>query len=191
LTALQGLRDKGKIQAGQKVLINGAGGGVGTFAVQIAKSLGAEVTAVCSTRNLDVTRSIGADHVIDYTQKDFTKSGERYDLIIAANGYHPILRYRRALKRNGIYVVLGGFMAQIFQVLLLGPLLSRLGNKKMRIMLTHPSQTDLVFLRELLETGKVVPVIDRCYPLGNVAEAIRYLVQGHARGKVVITVEHN
>jgi NADPH:quinone reductase-like Zn-dependent oxidoreductase len=191
LTALQGLRDKGKIQAGQKVLINGAGGGVGTFAVQIAKSLGAEVTAVCSTRNLDVTRSIGADHVIDYTQKDFTKSGERYDLIIAANGYHPILRYRRALKRNGIYVVLGGFMAQIFQVLLLGPLLSRLGNKKMRIMLTHPSQTDLVFLRELLETGKVVPVIDRRYPLGDVAEAIRYLLQGHARGKVVITMEHN
>jgi NADPH:quinone reductase-like Zn-dependent oxidoreductase len=191
LTALQGLRDKGKIQAGQKVLITGAGGGVGTFAVQIAKSLGAEVTAVCSTRNLDVTRSIGADHVIDYTQKDFTKSGERYDLIIAANGYHPILRYRRALKRNGIYVVLGGFMAQIFQVLLLGPLLSRLGNKKMRIMLTHPSQTDLVFLRELLETGKVVPVIDRRYPIGDIAEAIRYLLQGHARGKVVITMEHN
>jgi NADPH:quinone reductase-like Zn-dependent oxidoreductase len=191
LTALQGLRDKGKIQPGQKVLINGAGGGVGTFAVQIAKSLGAEVTAVCSTRNLDVTRSIGADHVIDYTQKDFTKSGERYDLIIAANGYHPILRYRRALKRNGIYVVLGGFMAQIFQVLLLGPLLSRLGNKKMRIMLTHPSQTDLVFLRELLETGKVVPVIDRRYPIGDIAEAIRYLLQGHARGKVVITMEHN
>jgi len=191
LTALQGLRDKGKIQPGQKVLINGAGGGVGTFAVQIAKSFGAEVTAVCSTRNLDVTRSIGADHVIDYTQKDFTKSGERYDLIIAANGYHPILHYRRALKPNGIYVVLGGSMAQIFQVLLLGPLLSRLGNKKMRIMLTHPSQKDLVFLRELLETGKVVPVIDRSYPLGDVAEAIRYLLQGHARGKVVITVEHN
>ena len=191
LTALQGLRDKGKIQPGQKVLINGAGGGVGTFAVQIAKSFGAEVTAVCSTRNLDVTRSIGADHVIDYTQKDFTKSGERYDLIIAANGYHPILHYRRALKPNGIYVVLGGSMAQIFQVLLLGPLLSRLGNKKMRIMLTHPSQKDLVFLRELLETGKIVPVIDRSYPLGDVAEAIRYLLQGHARGKVVITVEHN
>jgi NADPH:quinone reductase-like Zn-dependent oxidoreductase len=191
LTALQGLRDKGQIQPGRKVLINGSGGGVGTFAVQIAKSFGAEVTAVCSTRSLDTARSIGADHVIDYTQGDFTKSWLRYDLIIAANGHHPILDYRRALKPNGIYVVLGGSMAQIFQGMLLAPFLSWLGNKKMRVMLTRPSQKDLVFLKELLETGKVVPVIDKCYPLGDVAEAIKYLLQGHARGKVVITMEHN
>jgi NADPH:quinone reductase-like Zn-dependent oxidoreductase len=189
-TALQGLRDKGKIQPGNKVLISGAGGGVGTFAVQIAKCFGAEVTAVCSTRNLDTARSIGADHVIDYTQEDFTKSGQRYDLIIAANGYHPILHYRRALKPNGTYVVLGGRMAQMFQGMLLGPLLSRLGNKKMRVMLTRANQNDLVFLKGLLETGKIASVIDRCYPLGEVAEAVRYLVNGHARGKVVITVEH-
>jgi len=188
LTALQALRDHGKIRRGQKVLINGAGGGVGTFAVQIAKSFGTEVTAVCSTWNLDVARSIGADHVIDYTQEDFTKSGERYDLIIAANGYHPILDYRRALKPNGIYVVLGGSMGQILQGMLLGPLLTRLGNKRMRGFITSANQKDLVFLKELLEAGKVVPVIDRRYPLGEVAEAIKYLVEGHARGKVVITV---
>jgi NADPH:quinone reductase-like Zn-dependent oxidoreductase len=189
LTALQGLRDEGKIQPGQSVLINGSGGGVGTFAVQIAKSFGAEVTAVCSTGNLDVARSIGADRVIDYTQEDFTKSGRSYDLILAANGYHPIVDYRRALKPNGIYVVIGGSLSQFFQVMLLGPLLSRLGKKKMRGMMTHPDQKDLVFLKELLEAGKVVPVIDRCYPLGEVAEAIKYLAGGHARGKVVITVE--
>src|SRR5215510_13070785 len=188
LTALQALRHHGKIRRGQKVLINGAGGGVGTFAVQIAKSFGTEVTAVCSTWNLDVARSIGADHVIDYTQEDFTKSGERYDLIIAANGYHPILDYRRALKPNGIYVVLGGSMGQILQGMLLGPLLTRLGNKRMRGFITSANQKDLVFLKELLEAGKVVPVIDRRYPLGEVAEAIKYLVEGHARGKVVITV---
>ncbi len=187
-TALQGLRDKGKIQPGQKVLINGAGGGVGTFAVQIAKSFGAEVTAVCSTRNQDMARAIGADHVIDYTQEDFTKNGQRYDLIIAANGYHPILDYRRALSPNGIYVVLGGSMAQIFQGMLLGPLLSWTGSKKMGSMMTHSNQTDLVFLKELLEAGKIVPVIDRRYPLSEVAEAIKYLAEGHAQGKVVITM---
>jgi NADPH:quinone reductase-like Zn-dependent oxidoreductase len=191
LTALQGLRDKGKFQPGQKVLINGAGGGVGTFAVQIAKSYGAEVTAVCSTRNLDMVRSIGADHVIDYTQEDVTKNGQRYDLILAANGYHSILDYRRALSPNGIYVVTGGSMAQIFQGMLLGPLLSWTGSKKMGSMMTHSNQKDLVFLKELLEAGKVVPVIDRYYPLSEVVEAIRYLVEGHARGKVVITVEHS
>jgi NADPH:quinone reductase-like Zn-dependent oxidoreductase len=191
LTALQGLRDKGKIQTGQKVLINGAGGGVGTFAVQIAKSFGAEVTAVCSTQNLNMARSIGADHVIDYTQEDFTQTGQRYDVIIGANGYHPILDYRRALGPNGIYVVLGGTMAQIFQGMLLGPLVSMIGSKKMGSMMTHSNQKDLIFLKELLEAGKVVPVIDRYYPLSEVAEAIKYLAEGHARGKVVITVEHN
>src|SRR5258707_667543 len=172
LVALQGLRDKGHIQKGQKVLINGAGGGIGTFAVQIAKSSGAEVTAVCSTRNLDVARSIGADQVIDYTQEDFTKRGERYDVIIAANGYHSILDYRRALKPNGTYVVLGGSMGQIVQGMLLAPFLSRLGNKKMRGVMTKPNQKDLVFLKELIEAGKVVSVIDRRYPLAEVAEAI-------------------
>ena len=190
LTALRGLRDQGKIQAGQSVLIYGAGGGVGTFAVQIAKALGAEVTGVCSTRNLEVLRSLRADHVIDYTQEDFTKNGQRYDLIIAVNGYRSILEYRRALKSNGIYVVLGGSMAQILQGMLIGPVLSRIGNKKMRITMANANQNDLVFLKELLEGGKVVPVIDRCYPLDEVTEAIKYLVAGHARGKVVISVEH-
>lgn len=187
-TALQGLRDKGQIQPGQKVLINGAGGGVGTFAVQIAKSFGAEVTAVCSMRNLDMARSIGADHVVDYTQEDFTKNGQRYDLIIAANGYHPILDYKRALSPGGIYIVLGGSMAQVLQGLLLGPLVSRIGSKKMGFLLAHSNQKDLVFMGELLEAGKVVPVIDRCYPLSEVAEAMTYLAEGHAKGKVVITV---
>jgi NADPH:quinone reductase-like Zn-dependent oxidoreductase len=188
LTALRGLRDQGKIQAGQSVLIYGAGGGVGTFAVQIAKALGAEVTGVCSTRNLEVLRSLRADHVIDYTQEDFTKNGQRYDLIIAVNGYRSILEYRRALKSNGTYVVLGGSMAQVFQGMLIGPVLSRIGNKKMRITMANANQNDLVFLKELLEAGKVVPVIDRCYPLDEVTEAIKYLVAGHARGKVVISL---
>jgi NADPH:quinone reductase-like Zn-dependent oxidoreductase len=188
LTALQGIRDQGKIQHGQKVLINGAGGGVGTFAVQIAKSFGTEVTAVCGTRNVDVVRSIGADYVIDYTKEDFTKSAERYDLIIAANGYHSLFDYRRALKPNGRYVVLGGSMGQIFQGMLLAPALSWFGNKKMRGLMTNPNQKDLIFLKELVETRKVVPVIDRSYPLEKIVEAFRYLLEGHPRGKVVITI---
>jgi NADPH:quinone reductase-like Zn-dependent oxidoreductase len=189
-TALQGLRDKGRIQPGQRVLIYGASGGVGTFAVQIAKSFGAEVTAVCRTRNLDMARSIGADHVIDYTKENLTRNGQRYDLIIAANGYQPILGYWRALSPSGICVVLGGSLAQIFQGMLLGPLLSRIGSKKIGNMLAHSNQKDLVFMGELLKAGKVVPVIDKCYPLNEVAEAIRYLIEEHARGKVVITVDH-
>ena len=192
LTALQGLRDKGKIQPGQEVLINGASGGVGTFAVQIAKSFGADVTAVCSTRNLDLARSIGADHVIDYTKEDFTQNGQHYDLIAAANGYHPILDYRRALNPNGIYVVLGGSIAQIFEGILLGPLVSKLGSKKMGSMgIGKINQKDLVFMGELLEVGKVVPAIERSYPLSEVAEAVRYLVAEHAQGKIVITVAHD
>ena len=187
LTALQGLRDKGRIQLGQKVLINGASGGVGTFAVQIAKSFGAEVTAVCSTRNLDTARSIGADHVVDYTKENFSRNGQRYDLIIAANGYHPILDYWHALSPGGIYVALGGSIAQFLQGMLLGPLISRIGSKKVRSFITRVNQKDLVSMKELLEAGKVVPVIDRCYPLSEVAEAIRYLAEGHAQGKVVIT----
>ncbi len=189
LTALQGLRDKGKIQPGQKALINGASGGVGTFAVQIAKSFGAEVTAVCSTRNLDMVRSIGADQVIDYTQEDFTKSGQRYDLILAVNGYHPISAYKRALSSRGIYVMAGGAMAQFFQVMFLGPWISMTGSKKMGFMgVAKPNKEDLDYLKELIEAGKVAPVIDRHYTLSEVAEAIRYLEEGHAKGKVVITV---
>jgi len=188
VTALQGLRDKGQIQPGKKVLINGASGGVGTFAVQIAKSFGAEVTAVCSTRNLEMVRSIGADKVIDYTQEDFTQSGQCYDLIIAANGYHPISAYKRALYPRGIYVCTGGPMAQVFQGMLLGPFISITGSKKMGGVTQRPNQKDLVFMKELLEAGKVVPVIDRRYPLSETAEALRYLEEGHARGKVAITV---
>jgi len=188
VTALQGLRDKGQIQPGQKVLINGASGGVGTFAVQIAKSFGAEVTGVCSTSKLDMVRSIGADQVIDYTQEDFTKNGQRYDLILAANGYHSIWDYKRALRPKGIYVAAGGSMAQIFQAMLLGPWISMTGSKKMGNFITKPNKKDLVFIKELLEAGKVVPVIDRRYPLSEVAEALRYLEEGHARGKVVITM---
>ncbi len=190
ITALQGLRDKGQVQTGQKVLINGASGGVGTFAVQIAKAFGAEVTAVCSTRNLDTARSIGADHVIDYTKGDFTKNGRRYDLILAVNGYHPILDYRRALSPEGIYISAGGSMAQIIQGMLLGPLVSGIGGKKMGFMgIAKTNQMDLTLIGELLEAGKIVPVIDRCYPLSEVPEAIRYLAKDHAKGKVVIMVE--
>ncbi len=190
ITALQGLRDKGRIQRGQKVLVDGASGGVGTFAVQIAKSFGAEVTAVCSTRNVDKARSIGADHVIDYTREDFRKSGQRYDLILGANAHHSIFDYRRALRQGGIYVIVGGGLAQIFQGMLLAPLLSRIGSKKTCFFIANINQKDLVSLKDLLETGKVVPVIDRRYPLGGAAEALRYLQERHAQGKVVLTVEH-
>jgi NADPH:quinone reductase-like Zn-dependent oxidoreductase len=189
-TALQALRDKGQIQKGQKVLINGASGGIGTFAVQIAKYFGAEVTGVCSTRNLDMVRSIGADHVIDYTKEDFTQNGQRYDLIVATAGYRSIFDYKRALSPKGIYVSTGGSLAQTFQALLLGPFISMTGSKKLGAMLVKPNQ-GLEFLKELLEAGKVKPVIDRRYPLSEVAEALRYYGEGHARGKVVITVEHN
>ncbi len=191
VTALQGLRDKGQIEVGQQVLINGASGGVGTFAVQLAKSFGAEVTAVCSTRNVDMAHSLGADHVIDYTQENFSRNGRRYDLILAVNGNHPLQDYRRALSPSGIAVVLGGSLAQFFQGVLLGPVVSRIGRKKVRSFIASINQRDLVFLKELLEEGKVVPVIDRCYPLHETAEAIRYLVEGHARGKVVITEDQN
>ena len=192
ITALFGIRDQGQIQPGQKVLINGASGGVGTFAVQIAKSLGAEVTAVCSTRNVDLVRSLGADHVIDYTQEDFTQNGQGYELILAVNGYHPISAYKRALSPKGIYVMVGGSAAQGFQALLLGPWMSRSGNQQMGILEDERDRRDLLeFLKELLEAGKVVPVIDRRYPLSEVPEAIRYLEGGHAKGKVVIAVERN
>ena len=186
LTALQGLRDKGKIQQGQKVLINGASGGVGTFAVQIAKSFGTEVTAVCSTGKMDIARSIGADHVIDYTKEDFTRSGQRYDLILATAGHHSIFDYKRALSPKGIYVFVGG--SGIIQAMTLGPLISKIGNKKMGFFIMKPNKKDLFFVKSLLEAGKVKPVIDRRYPLSEVPEALRYLEEGHAKGKIVITI---
>jgi NADPH:quinone reductase-like Zn-dependent oxidoreductase len=188
VTALQGLRDKGKIQSGQKVLINGASGGVGTFAVQIAKAFGAEVTGVCSTRNLDILQSIGADHSIDYTKEDFTQKKQSYDLILAVNGYQPISAYKRALSSNGIYVMVGGSGAQFTQAMVLGPWISMTGSKKLGNMLQRPNQKDLIYMKELLEAGKVQPVIDKCYKLSEVPEALRYFEEGHAQGKVVITV---
>src|SRR5712692_3925383 len=191
ITALQGLRDKGRIQPGQKVLVDGASGGVGTFAVQIAKSFGAEVTAGCSTRNVDTARSIGAEHVVDYTREDFTQSGQRYDLIIGANAHHSIFDYRRALSQDGIYVTVGGGLVQILQTMLLGPLLSLVGRKKTCFFIANINQKDLVSLKDLLAAGKVAPVIDRRYPLSDAAEALRYLEERHARGKVVLTVEHS
>ena len=191
LTALQGLRDEGQIHPGQKVLINGASGGVGTFAVQIAKSFGAEVTAVCSPRNLDQARSIGADHVIDYTREDFTKNGQQYDLIFAANGYHSLSAYKRALAPKGIYLMAGGTMSQIFEAMLLGSWMSESGGKKTGGVTAKIDQKDLASIKELIEAGKVKPVIDRRYPLSEAAEALRYLGAGHARGKVVITMEHS
>ena len=188
VTALQGLRNKGKIQSGQKVLIHGASGGVGTFAVQIAKSLGAEVTGVCSTRNVDILRSIGADHAIDYTKEDFTQQKQSYDLILAVNGHQPISAYKRALNPNGVFVHVGGSGAQLFQAMVLGPWISMTGSKKMGGMLQRANQKDLMYMKELLEAGKVKPVIDRCYKLSEIPEALRYFEEGHAQGKIVITV---
>ncbi len=189
-TALQGLCDKGQIQSGQKVLINGASGGVGTFAVQIAKSFGAEVTGVCSTRNLDMVRSIGADHVIDYTREDFTNNGQQYDLIYCAVGNRSTTEYERALNPQGVCVIAGFTnLRLLFEHLIFGPRRSKVGGKQIGQMDTmKPNQKDLAFIKELLETGKVKPVIDRCYPLADVPEAIRYLEAGHAQGKVVINV---
>lgn len=188
VTALQALR-KGKIQSGQKVLINGASGGVGTFAVQIAKSFGAEVTGVCSTRNLDILRSIGADYCIDYTKEDFTKKTQRYDLILAVNGYQPISAYKRTLTSNGSYVMVGGSGAQLIELMFLGPFISLTGSKKMGSVLQRANQKDLIFMKELLEAGKVKPVIDRYYnELSEVPDALRYFDEGHAQGKVVITI---
>jgi len=185
-TALQGLR-KGRIERAQRVLINGASGGVGMFAVQIAKTFGTEVTAVCSTRNVDVVRSIGADHVIDYTKDDFATHGQRYDLILAANGDRSIWDYRRALTADGCYAMTGGSNRQLIDALLLGPLLS-IRRQQFGNVLVKPSQADLLVLKELCEAGKVRPVIDRRFPLSEVPSAVRYVEDGHARGKVVISL---
>jgi NADPH:quinone reductase-like Zn-dependent oxidoreductase len=196
LTALQGLRDYGQLQPGQKVLIYGASGGVGMFAVQIAKALGAEVTAVCSTRNVDMARSLGADHVVDYTREDFTRNGQRYDLILAVNGYRSIFAYRRALNPTGIFIMAGASSAHLIQAMLqtmlLGPMLSKAGGQTLRFMgMARINQKDLAFVGELMEAGKVTPVIDKCYPLSETAEAFRYFEKEHARGKVVITAERS
>ncbi len=186
------LSDKGEIQPGQKVLINGAGGGVGTFAVQIAKSFGAEVTGVDYPNKLDMLRSIGADYVIDYTQEDFTKSGQRYDFILDVVASRSVFDYKRALSPKGIFVMVGGSGAAILQAFVLGPLISMTGSKKLGIVMWKPNnQEDLAILEDLFTAGKVVPVIDKRYPLSEVPEALRYLEGGHARGKVVITVEYN
>lgn len=195
LTALQALRDKGKVQPGQKVLINGASGGVGTFAVQIAKSFGADVTGVCSTRNVDMVRSIGADQVIDYTKEDFTTSGQRYDVILDNVGNHSLSECRRVLNPRGKYVLIGGGglnegrwtgpLAHVIKALALSPFVSQ----AMGMMLAEFNQKDLTILGDLMQAGKVTPVIDRRYKLSELPEAIRYLEEGHARGKVVITVE--
>jgi NADPH:quinone reductase-like Zn-dependent oxidoreductase len=189
VVALQGLRDKGQIQAGQKVLIYGASGGIGTFAVQIAKAFDTEVTGVCSTRNLDMVHSLGADHVIDYTVEDFTQNGVQYDLILATAGYRSIFDYKRALAPGGNYVVSGGEMAQIFQPMLLGPWLST-GGRKMGNLSAMSNKDDLIFMKELIEAGKVTPVIDKSYPLSELPEAFRYYAKGRSRGKVVVTIEH-
>ena len=191
VTALQGLRDQGKLQAGQKVLINGASGGVGTFAVQIAKSFEADVTAVCSTRNVDMARTLGADRVIDYTKEDFTRNGQTYDLILAVNGYHPLSAYKRALTPRGIYVMVGGTWSQMFQPVFMGALMSEKGGKQLRSFTAKANQKDLVILKELVEAGKIKPVIDKRFQLSETPEALRYLGAGHARGKVVITMEQS
>ncbi|MCJ7761588.1 NAD(P)-dependent alcohol dehydrogenase, partial [Candidatus Bathyarchaeota archaeon] len=187
LVALQGLRDKGQIQYGQKVLINGASGGVGTFAVQIAKSYGAEVTGVCSKRNLNMVRSIGADHVIDYAQEDFTKKELHYDLILDIVANRSTSDYTRALYPKGSYVAVAFNSNSLF----LGPLISMTGSKKVSQLSHKPNIKDLVLMKELIEAGKIVPVIDRRYHLSETAEALRYYGEGHPSGKVVITVEHD
>lgn len=185
-TALQGLR-KGNVDSARNVLIHGAAGGVGSFAVQIAKAFGAEVTGVCSAKNADMVRSIGATHVVDYALADFATAGQKYDLILAVNGDRSIWDYKRALTINGRYVMSGGSNRQLRDALLLGPPLS-IGRQKFGNLLARPSQSDLLVLKNLVETGKMRPVIERRYPLGEVPEAIRHLETGHASGKLVIVI---
>jgi NADPH:quinone reductase-like Zn-dependent oxidoreductase len=190
-TALHALRDQGQVQPGQKVLINGASGGVGTFAVQLAKSFGADVTGVCSTRNLEMVRSLGADQVIDYTEADFTQNGRCYDLIVDLVANRSLSDLKRALSPEGICVVVGfSTLARMLQVRLLGPWISMTGSKKIGMLMPNENRTDLVVMKELLEAGKVAPVIDRRYSFSEIPEAIRYLEEGHVRGKVVITVKY-
>jgi NADPH:quinone reductase-like Zn-dependent oxidoreductase len=186
--ALQGIRDKGQVQPGQQVLINGAGGGAGTFAVQLAKLYGAEVTGVDNSSKQDFMRSLGADHVIDYTQEDFTRNGQQYDLILDIVAHRSVFAYKRALRSNGRYFLSGGSVATIFQILLLGPWIGVTTGKRIRIQAVRPNLEDMVHMTELYEAGKMVPVIDRRYPLSGVPEALQYLGEGRTKGKVVITV---
>jgi len=189
--ALQGIRNKGQVQLGQKVLINGAGGGTGTFAIQLAKLYGAEVTGVDNTGKQDFMRSLGADHVIDYTREDFTKNGKEYDLILDVIAHRSVFAYKRALAPNGSYYGVGGSVATFLQILLLGPLIRRMTGKKIRVLIVQPNLKDMLHMTELYEAGKVVPIIDRRYPLSEVPEALRYLGEGRAKGKIVITMEQN
>ena len=189
--ALQGIRAKGQVRPGQKVLINGAGGGTGVFAIQLAKLAGAEVTGVDNTEKLDFMRSLGADHVIDYTREDFTKNGQQYDLILDVIATRSIFAYKRALKPNGNYFMAGGSVATMFQSLLLGPLIRRITSRNIKLLVVQTDSKDLVAITELIESGKVKLVIDKLYPLSETADALRYLGEGHARGKIVITIEHN
>jgi NADPH:quinone reductase-like Zn-dependent oxidoreductase len=188
LAALQGLRDVGQILPGQQVLINGASGGVGSFAVQIAKALGAEVTGVCSTNKMDMVRSLGADHVIDYHQEDVTKNGQRYDLIFDAAAYRSVFDYLPALAPKGTYVMVGGSIARIFQVMFLGPWISKTRYQNVKCLASNPNQADLTTLKDLIEAGKIAPFIDRRYNLGEIPAAIRHLEQRQVRGKVAILV---
>lgn len=189
VTALQGLRAAGPVEAGERVLIHGASGGVGTFAVQLARAMGAQVTAVCSARHVEQARALGAEQVIDYTQEDFTRDERRYDLILVVNGRRSLAEYRRALSPRGRLIVAGGDVGTIMQATLLGPAVSLARGVTVRSLVARPSRDDLMFVRQLLDSGVVVPVIDRCYPLGELPEAMRYLAAGHARGKIVITME--
>jgi NADPH:quinone reductase-like Zn-dependent oxidoreductase len=189
--ALQGIRDKGLVQPGQKVLINGAGGGAGTFAIQLARLDGAEVTGVDNTDKLDFMRSLGADHVIDYTREDFTKNGKQYDLILDLIAYRSAFAYSQALKPNGSYFAVGGSVATFFQILLLNPWFRKTSGKNLRILAVQRNRKSLVTITELCEAGKIVPVIDKRYPLSEVPEALRYLGEGRAKGKLIITLESN
>ena len=186
--ALRGILDKGQLQAGQKVLINGAGGGSGTFAVQLAKSFGAEVTAVDNTEKQDFMRSNGADHVVDYTKEDFTKNGRRYHLILDLVAHRSLFDNRRALAPSGTYLLVGGSAKRLYQALVLGPIISMFGSKKMSLLIVNPKQNDNVRLLELVESGSIVPIIDRRYPLSGVPDALRHVGDGHALGKVVVTM---
>ena len=186
--ALQGIRDKGQVQPGQRVLINGAGGGTGTFAVQLAKMYGAEVTGVDNVGKLDFMRSLGADHVIDYTQEDFTKNGNRYDLILDIVAHRSVFAYKRALRSNGSYFLAGGSVATMFQILLLGPWIRRTTGKKIRILAVRANTEDVDFVKELIEAGRIMPIIDETFPLSEDPEAISYVGDGRAQGKVVITM---
>jgi NADPH:quinone reductase-like Zn-dependent oxidoreductase len=188
MTALQGLRDLGQIQAGQKVLINAASGGVGSFAVQLAKVLGAEVTAVCSTKKMEIVRSLGADHVIDYTQTDVTKNGQLYDLIFDAAAYRSVFDYLPSLTTEGTYVLVGGSTARFFQVMFFGSLISRISHRQVKCLASKPNQADLVILRDLLAARKITPFIDRHYSLSEVPTAIRHLEERQVIGKVAIVV---